>query len=295
VGETIGVLGAGTMGAPIARNLAKAGFAVRVWNRTRAAAEGIEGVTVADTPAAAVSGADFMLTMLTDGRVVAEVAGDALDGADDRTIWIQASTVGIEATERLEQIAVNRGIPFVDAPVSGTKEPAEQGELTVLASGPEELRERCEPVFEAIARKAVWLGPAGAGTRMKLVLNCWLVALVEGLAETLALARGLDLDPALFLETIAGGPLDLPYAQLKGKLMLAEEFPESFRLRLAAKDARLVVEAAVRAGLDLPLAETIAERLERGVQLGYGDEDLAATYRTSVRSSSPAPRGSRRS
>jgi 3-hydroxyisobutyrate dehydrogenase len=119
---------------------------------------------------------------------------------------------------------------------------------------------------------------------MKLVINCWLVTLVEGLAETLALARGLDLDPALFLETIAGGPLDLPYAQLKGKLMLAEEFPESFKLRLAAKDARLLVEAAVRAGLDLPLAETIAERLERGVELGYGDEDLAATYRTSVRS-----------
>jgi 3-hydroxyisobutyrate dehydrogenase len=270
------------MGAPIARNLARAGFAVRVWNRTRAAAEAIDGVTVADTPAAAVRGADFMLTMLTDGRVVAEVAGDALDGAGDGTIWIQASTVGIEATERLRQIAANRGVAFVDAPVVGTKEPAEQGELTVLASGPEELRERCQSVFDAIARKLVWLGHAGAGTRMKLVLNCWLVALVEGLAETLALAGGLDLDPALFLETIAGGPLDLPYAQLKGKLMLAEEFPESFKLRLAAKDARLVVEAAERAGLDLPLAETIAEQLERGVQLGHGDEDLAATYRTSA-------------
>ena len=117
---------------------------------------------------------------------------------------------------------------------------------------------------------------------MKLVLNCWLVTLVEGLAETLALARGLGLDPSLFLEAIAGGPLDLPYAQLKGKLMLAEEFPASFKLRLAAKDARLVVEAAERAGLDLPLAETIAGRLERGVELGHGDEDMAATYQTSA-------------
>jgi 3-hydroxyisobutyrate dehydrogenase len=282
VAETIAVLGTGTMGAPIARNLAKAGFTVRVWNRTRAAAEAIQGATVADTPADAVRGAGLMLTMLPDGRIAAEVAGDALDGVGAETIWIQSSTVGIEATERLVQIARNRGVLFVDAPVSGTKEPAERGELTVLASGPDEVRERCDPVFDAIGRKTVWLGPAGAGTRMKLVMNCWLVALVEGLAETLALARGLDLDPALFLETIAGGSIDLPYAQLKGKMMLAEEFAPSFKLRLAAKDARLVVEAAERAGVDLPLAETVAERLERGVELGYGDEDMAATYRTSA-------------
>jgi len=282
VGETIAVLGTGAMGAPIARNLVQAGFVVRVWNRTRGAAEAIEGVAVADTPAEAVRGAGLMLTMLTDGRVVAEVAGDALDGAGADTIWIQSSTVGIAATERLAQLAARRGVAFVDAPVLGTKEPAERGELTVLASGPKDALEGCEPVFEAIAQKTIQLGPAGNGTRMKLVLNCWLVTLVEGLAETLALARGLGLDPSLFLEAIAGGPLDLPYAQLKGKLMLAEEFPASFKLRLAAKDARLVVEAAERAGLDLPLAETIADRLERGVELGYGDEDMAATYRTSA-------------
>ena len=265
------MLGTGTMGAPIARNFAKAGFEVRVWNRTRAAAEAIAGVTVADTPAEAVRGTAFMLTMLPDGRVVAEVAGDALDGAGENAIWIQSSTVGIAATERLAQLAARRGVAFVDAPVLGTKEPAEQGELTVLASGPEEALTRCEPVFEAIGQKTVRLGSAGDGTRMKLVLNSWLVSLVEGLSETLALARGVGLEPALFLETIAGGPLDLPYAQLKGKLMLAEEFPASFKLRLAAKHARLVVEAAQRAGLDLPLAETIADRLERGVELGYGD------------------------
>ena len=276
------MLGTGTMGAPIARNFAKAGFEVRVWNRTRAAAEAIAGVTVADTPAEAVRGTAFMLTMLPDGRVVAEVAGDALDGAGENAIWIQSSTVGIAATERLAQLAARRGVAFVDAPVLGTKEPAEQGELTVLASGPEEALTRCEPVFEAIGQKTVRLGSAGDGTRMKLVLNSWLVSLVEGLSETLALARGVGLEPALFLETIAGGPLDLPYAQLKGKLMLAEEFPASFKLRLAAKHARLVVEAAQRAGLDLPLAETIADRLERGVELGYGDEDMAATYRTSA-------------
>src|SRR5207302_27464 len=146
----------GTMGAPIARNLAKAGFTVRVWNRTRGAAEAIQGVTVAATPAEAVRDAHVMLTMLPDGRIVAEVAGEALDGAGAETIWVQSSTVGIEATERLVQIARNRGVRFVDAPVVGTKEPAEEGTLTVLASGPDEVRVRCDPIFAAIARKTVW-------------------------------------------------------------------------------------------------------------------------------------------
>ena len=123
--------------AAIARNLAKAGFRVRVWNRTHAAAEAIEGVTVADTPAEAVRGSAFILTMLPDGRVVAEVAGDALDGAGENTIWIQSSTVGVAATERLAELAARRGVAFVDAPVVETKEPAERGELTVLASSRE--------------------------------------------------------------------------------------------------------------------------------------------------------------
>src|SRR2546423_14504254 len=108
--EKIAVLGAGTMGAPMARNLAKAGFDVRVWNRSRDAAERIEGVAVADSPAGAVRGADFMLTLLPDGRVVAEVAGNALDGAGDGLVWLQSSTVGIEATERLQQLAANRRV-----------------------------------------------------------------------------------------------------------------------------------------------------------------------------------------
>jgi 3-hydroxyisobutyrate dehydrogenase len=284
VSETVAVLGAGTIGGPVARNLARAGFAVRVWNRTRAAAEAVEGATVADSPADAVRGAGILVTTLPDGRVVAEVAGEALDGAGDDLVWVQLSTVGIEATERLEQLAARRGAAFVDAPVVGTKEPAEEAALTVLASGPESVRGRCDPVFAAIGRKTIWLGPAGAGTRLKLVVNCWLTALVEGLAETLALAGGLGLDPAVFLETIAGGPTDASYAQTKGRLMLDGEFPASFKLRLGAKDARLVAEAAERAGLDLPLARAIAERLERGVELGHGDEDLAATYRTSAAS-----------
>src|SRR2546423_1405028 len=138
------------MGAGMAQNLARAGHDVRVWNRTRERAEAIEGATVADTPADAVRGAEIFFTVLPDGQ---EVAGDALDGAGEDLVWIQSSTVGVSWTERLDDLARARGVLFVDAPVLGTKAPAEQGELVVLAGGPDELRERCEPIFDAIGKK----------------------------------------------------------------------------------------------------------------------------------------------
>src|SRR4051794_2174602 len=131
----VAVLGTGTMGGPMARNIAAAGIDVRVWNRTREHAEET-GLEVAGTPAEAVDGADVMVTMLADGDIVADVAEQALESLGDDAIWLQMSTVGIAATERLATLAEERGVAFVDAPVSGTKQPAEQGELVVLASGP---------------------------------------------------------------------------------------------------------------------------------------------------------------
>jgi 3-hydroxyisobutyrate dehydrogenase len=270
----IAVLGTGTMGAPIAENLARAGHGVVVWNRTRAKAEAVEGATVADSPADAVRDADAALTMLADGAAVEET----VRGIEALPLWIQMSTVGIDATERLAAMAAERGATFVDAPVMGSKEPAERRELIVLASGPAEAHARCEPVFEAIAKKTIWVGEAGDGTRLKLVVNAWLVSLVTGLAETIVLARGLDLDPQLFFEAIADGPLDFAYARTKGSAMIAEEFPPSFALKLAQKDANLALAAAQRAGLELHLAPAVAEDLARAADLGHGDEDFAAVY-----------------
>jgi 3-hydroxyisobutyrate dehydrogenase len=166
----------------------------------------------------------------------------------------------------------------VDAPVLGSKEPAQQGELIILASGPEEARTTCGPVFDAVGKKAIWVGEAGAGTRLKLVANSWLVALVTALAETIALARGLELDPKLFFDAIADGPLDLPYARAKGAEMIAEEFPPSFALKLARKDADLALAVAQRVGLELRVAQAVAEKLEEALELGHGDDDLAAVY-----------------
>jgi 3-hydroxyisobutyrate dehydrogenase len=220
-----------------------------------------------------------LITMLPTGEIVHEVVEPALAECGQDTVWVQMSTVGVEHAERLGELAGRSGVAYVDAPVSGTKEPAEQGKLVVLASGPQELRERLEPLFEVIGARTLWLGRAGAGSRMKLVINSWLLAIVEGLAETVALAEGLGVDPARFLEAISDGPLDAGYAQLKGKAMLERAFEPSFGLSLAAKDARLVRDIVAAEGLDLPLAGLIAERLEQGVAGGYGDEDLAAAVR----------------
>jgi 3-hydroxyisobutyrate dehydrogenase len=267
----VAVLGAGIMGAPMARNLAGAGHDVRVWNRTLEKAEGL-GADVAGSPAAAAEGAEVVITMLADGDAVeAVMEGVTLTAGQ---IWWQSSTVGIAATERLAALAGDAA--FVDGPVLGTKQPAELGQLTVLASGRE--RERLGPVFDAVAAKVVDLGDeVGKGSRMKLVLNAWLVALVEGLAESIALAEGIGADPRTFLEIIDGGPLGPAYAKLKGTAMIEGAFEPSFPLSLAAKDAGLVADAARAVGLDLPLPAVIRDQMAKAIAAGHGDEDMAAT------------------
>src|SRR3954451_3766288 len=195
------------------------------------------------------------------------------------------STIGLEATERLARRAEEAGVAFVDAPVSGTKQPAEQGKLLVLASGPDDVRERVDPVFDAVGSKTVWLGPAGAGQRLKLVLNTWLLGMTEALAEAIALAEGLDVDPRQFLETIDGAPVGAPYAQLKGPMMIEGEFPPAFPLALAAKDAELALAAAKGAGLELAALAAVREQMRQAGDAGHGDEDMAAT----IHASRPAP------
>jgi 3-hydroxyisobutyrate dehydrogenase len=216
---TVAVLGTGTIGKPAARNLAHAGFPVHAWNRTRqrSALLSADGVLVAASLQEAVAEADVLMTFLSDGPSVEEVMDDAASAARAGATWIQSSTVGIPATERLAELASDYRLVFVDAPVLGTKEPAEKGELVVFASGPKEAEERCEPIFDAIGKATRWVGEAGAGQRFKLVINTWLLAAVEGVAEAISLARGLGLDPNEVLDALSGGPLDMPYLQLKGK------------------------------------------------------------------------------
>jgi 3-hydroxyisobutyrate dehydrogenase len=266
----------------MSKNIASSGITVRAWNRSHEKAEPLaeDGIEVLDTAADAASGSNVVLTILTEIEAVVSVMegpGGVLAGAEDGAIWLQMTTVGIEGTERCAALADEHGLTLVDAPVVGTKQPAEQGKLTVLASGPDDALEACEPVFEAIGQKTIPLGETGTGTRMKLVINAWLLSLVEGLGETVAFAEGIDIDPAQFLETIAGGPVDNPYAQMKGKMMIERSFDPAFKLELAAKDARLVVEAAQRHDLDLPMLDAVRSQLEKAAE-EHGEKDMSAIF-----------------
>jgi 3-hydroxyisobutyrate dehydrogenase len=286
--EPVAVLGAGgTMGFPMARNLARAGMEVRAWNRSAGKAEPLaaDGATIAATPAEAATGAGVVLTMLADADSVLETM-DGEQGAlrglgSQEAIWLQMSTIGEAGTERCRSLASASGIGFVDAPVLGTRQPAEERKLVVLASGPAELRPRVQPIFGAVGQKTLWVGEAGAGTKLKLVTNSWVLTVVEGGAETIALAEGMGLDPGLLFDALAGGTLDLPYLRMKGKAIIERDFTPSFSLKLAAKDASLVAAAAQRHGLDLPLMTAIEQRLHEGARQ-HGDEDFSATYLTSA-------------
>ena len=278
---SIAVLGTGAMGAPMARNLARAGHEVRAWNRTREKAEALrdDGVDVRDDPAAAADGADVVMTMLADVDSVLPVAERAT--LQQGQIWWQASTIGIEGTDRCAQLAADRGAALVDAPVLGTRQPAEEGKLVVLASGPDDALDTCTPLFDAVAARTMRLGEAGGGTRLKLAVNSWVLAVTQGTAETVAVARAMGLDPNLVLEAVSGGGLDLPYLRMKAALMIDQDFPTSFSLALAAKDARLVAAAAEENGADVPAIRAIAARMTEATEAGHGEEDMAATYRLS--------------
>jgi 3-hydroxyisobutyrate dehydrogenase len=278
---TIAALGTGVMGAPMARNLARAGHEVRAWNRSpdKAAPLRDDGVDVRDDPAGATAGADVVLTMLADAEAVLDVARRTT--LAEGQIWWQASTIGIEGIEQCEAVAQETGAILVDAPVLGTRLPAEEGKLVVLASGPDSALDTLAPLFDAVGQRTMRLGPAGTATRLKLAVNLWVLAVTQGTAETIAFAQALGVEPEWVLEALEGGALDLPYFRMKSKLMLDEDFPASFALALAAKDARLVAEAAERHGADLPIAAAIAERFTQATEAGHGDEDMAATYRLS--------------
>jgi 3-hydroxyisobutyrate dehydrogenase len=260
------VLGTGTMGAGMVRSLRRAGIPVRMWNRdgTKAQALTDTGAEVFDSPARAVQGADVVLTMLLDADAVVDVIRQASPSRG--SIWLQTSTVGVEGADRTIEVAGQLGLVLVDCPVLGTKQPAEKGELVLLASGPEEIRERLSPILDALGSRTLWLGPAGKGSRLKMAANAWLFMVTAGTAQSIALARGLGVDPRAFLEAIAGGSLDAPYAHIKGDLMMKGEFPVSFALTGAAKDARLIRAALHSAALADRLTAAVLETMDAAAE-----------------------------
>jgi 3-hydroxyisobutyrate dehydrogenase len=280
------------MGLPMARNIANAGGEVRAWNRSGEKAEPLadDGIEVFDTAAEAASGADTILTILTDADSVLDTMEEVdgvIAGAEEEAIWMQMTTIGIEGIER------DRGHRALrrtrrSAPPRSRRRPgggheaarrAGQAHRARLRAGWDSRRLRADLRRHRPEDALAWgdreRNPDEAGG------HSWILTLVEGLGETLAFAEGIGVDPPQFLETISDGPTDNAYAQLKGKMMIEGEFEPSFKLALAAKDARLVVEAMERHDLDLPVLEAIRDQLEEAAA-EHGGKDMAATYLAST-------------
>jgi 3-hydroxyisobutyrate dehydrogenase len=278
----IAVLGTGLMGAGLARSLLRSGLQVTVWNRSsgRAAPLAADGAQVAGTAAEAVAGADAVVTMLWDGDSVAEVMNEALPAAPDGVLWVQTSTVSVhDAGDRLPALAVRHAARYIDAPVLGSRQHAEEGKLTVLAAAPEPLRDPVAPVLGAIAARVVWVSERpGDGTRLKLVANSWVTTIVAASAQAIAFSRDLGLDPQVFLDMIKGGAVDTPYLHLKGQAMIAGQFPASFAVDGAVKDTGLIAAAMREAGTDATLMDAVGQQYRKAGDAGYGEEDFAAVY-----------------
>jgi 3-hydroxyisobutyrate dehydrogenase len=276
----VAVVGTGTMGAAMARRLLGAGMDVRVWARQPGSTMPLVdlGATAFEKVSDAVEDADVVITMLPTAEVTADVMfdGEALGAMPSKSMWVQMATVGVEATERLvaETRTRRSDVAFIDAPVSGSRQPAETGQLLILASGPRAASKSLEPVFGALGRATLWLGPAGAGSAMKLVLNTWLAFQTEGAAEAVALAERLHVPTSALLDALSDNPLASPYALGKLARMVAQDYRADFALEWALKDLDLVA-SAVGAGV-APAAAAIADRWRGLVRDGSGGLDVSA-------------------
>ncbi|MBM7803957.1 3-hydroxyisobutyrate dehydrogenase [Curtobacterium luteum] len=273
------VLGTGAMGAGVAGSLRRAGHDVTVWNRTRERAEPLAdaGATVVDTPSEAVADAEVVLLTLFDTDAVVDVLEQAAGDAPEEAVWVQASTIGTAGTETVVQLAAKYDITLVEAMMLGTKAPAEQGKLTLLAAGPADVLDGLGSVFEAIAVKTVRAGEqVGQGTALKLAANAWIASITAATGQSLAIARSLGLDPALFLEAIDGSASDSPYAHTKGESMIEGAFPAQFALDGLRKDIGLIAEAARAAGVSTVLLEALGRVYADASAAGHGGDDIAA-------------------
>ena len=276
----VAVIGAGTMGAAMVRRLLAMGATVDVWNRSSEPTHALaaSGARVHADPGPAVKRAPVVLTLLPTGDVTREVmvGGGVLDAMAPGAVWAQMGTIGVDATAALDaEVSARRpDVHFVDAPVSGSRVPAETGQLVVLASGPEVARALVEPVFSVLGRRTLWLGPAGAGTRMKLVLNTWLAFEVEAAAEAAALAAHLGIESGVLADAVDGSPLVSSLAAVKLAKMLAGDDRPEFSLGWALKDLELAEAAAGPAGL--PVAGAIARRWRSLADHGFAGLDVSA-------------------
>lgn len=275
----VAVLGTGTMGVGMARTMRREGFDVTAWNRTREKAEPLaeDGIEVAATVAEAVGGADAVLTILLDTDAVLAVTDELTGALGQDAVWLQSATVGPDGIKRIAEAAGN--VNLLDAPVLGTKKPAEEGKLVPIVSGDPELVDRVTLVLDAIGTKTVRAGDGlGQASALKLACNAWIFMITAGTAQSVALAERMGLSGRLFLEAIGGGAADSPYAQLKGAMMLEGDFTPAFGLDGARKDLGLIAEAAGAVGMDTGVVEALRAIFDEASRNGHGEDDMSAVY-----------------
>jgi 3-hydroxyisobutyrate dehydrogenase len=275
----VGLLGVGLMGSAMAHRLLDRGIAVIAWDRDSEHVRALEGRggEPAEGPSEVVSGAGVVITMLPTAAVLLDVVEPLLEDWPEGTIWLQMSSVGAAEADQLTQAAEGHAVRLVDAPVSGSTHPAEEGELTILASGPDSARSAVEPVFDALASRVLWVGEAGMGSRLKLAANHWMITMVAALAESMHLCEAMGLDQQQFIELLDGGPLGSAYALQKLDEMRRHDYPAGFPVRLALKDLELVREVEQSSRASMPLLEAVLERFVAASQ-DLADQDVAAIY-----------------
>jgi 3-hydroxyisobutyrate dehydrogenase len=281
--ERIAFVGVGAMGHGMADSALRAGLPIVVWNREPGTTDDLaaRGAEVADSAAEAARRATIVVTMVTNADAVISIARDQgmLAALAPGAIWVQMSTIGVAGIERVAALvaAERPDITLLDAPVSGSKDPAEQGQLTIFASGPDDVRPRVAPLFDALGQRTIWVGPVGTGSRLKVVNNTWLAFAAEALGASVALAGRLGLQTETVIDALAGGPLVSPWQAAKLQRIAQGDYSAQFALSLALKDVRLAFEAA---GDDRFAAlGCLANEWQRVVDQGLGDQDLTVVAR----------------
>jgi 3-hydroxyisobutyrate dehydrogenase len=281
--ETVAFLGTGTMGHGMATSALRAGLPIIVWNREPESTKdlGKLGADVAESAAEAAARAGIVITMVTNADAVVSIASDQgmLDALAPGAIWAQMSTIGVAGTERVSDLVESHrhDVTLLDAPVSGSREPAEQGQLTIFASGPDDAKPRVAPLFDALGQRTVWVGPLGAGSRLKLVNNTLLAFTAEGLASSIALAHRLGLDTDTVIDALGGGPLTSPWEFAKLQRISSDDYSPQFALSLALKDVHLALEAVDSERFEAFAA--LAREWERAVEHGLGSQDVTVVTR----------------
>lgn len=284
----VGCIGLGTMGGPMALNIAKAGFPLGVYNRSPEKTEPFRenNISVLGSPRELARESEVVVIVVTGPADLLEVLrgeeGVLAGLAPGRTV-INMSTVSPEATGEAAALVTAAGATFIDAPVSGTKKPAEEGTLVVLASGERELVARHRELLLAVGKKVIYCGPVGMGTRMKLTINLFLGGMMQCLAEALVFGGKLGLGAGAIFETLDSGPLASPFYKLKGRMIETGRLEKQFSIDLLHKDLSLILEAAGRAGVMLPGTAAAREVASGARGMGLGEEDMAAVVKVLAR------------